>query len=227
MRALNILFAAAFISTSPAVSGSPPTTWDGLLEVKSKKMELVYLLPNADFRPYTKIQYDPVEIALQKDWLQNYNDTTVGLSNRISDSEVRAAITKASGEFDKYFAQAFTNAGYTVVTAPGPGVLRVSIGVANVTVTAPDTGTSVGMNFAANAGQATLIVETRDSLTNQLLGRAIDQQLAGDEGPAMRTSASNWNDFEDLFKTWARISVQGLAELKTLSPVDASGMQKH
>ena len=228
MRFLNIIFAAAFISTAaPALAEKPPTTWDGLLEVKSKKIELVYLLPHADFRPYTKIQYDPVQIALQKDWLRNYNQSE-GLGGRISDTEVRKAITKASGEFDKYFAQGFTNAGYTIVTAPGPDVLHVSVGVANVTVTAPDTGMSAGMSFAANAGQATLIVEARDSLTNQLLGRAIDQQLAGDEGVAIaRTSASNWGDFEDLFKTWAKASTNGLTELKSLSPIDAAGMQKH
>lgn len=82
------------------------------------------------------------------------------------------------------------------------------------------------MTFTADARQATFVVEVRDSLTNQLLGRAIDQQLAGDTGAAMRTSASNWGDFEDLFKTWAKISVQGLSELKSLSPVDTSGVQK-
>jgi hypothetical protein len=194
--------------------------------VKSKKLEFVYLLPNANFSPYSKIEYDPVEISLRKDWLQNYNDSSAGFGNRVTQADVRTAMTKASGEFDKYFGQEFIKAGYAIVSAPGPDVLRVSVAVMNVEVTAPDTGASTGMTFTANAGQAALVIEVRDSLTNQLLGRAIDQQLAGDEGPALRTSASNWGDFEDMFKDWAKVSVQGLTELKALSPIDTNGIQK-
>ena len=225
MRALKILLATAFLATASAVAADLPTSWDGLVEVKSKKMEFVYLLPNADFRPYSKIQYDPVEIATRKDWLQNYNDSAAGFDKRLSDGDVRAAIAEASGKFDKYFSDGFAKAGYTIVNAPGQDVLRVSVNVLNVEVSAPDTN-STGTTFTADAGQAALVVEVRDSLTNQLLGRAIDRQLAGDEGPMMRTSASNWADFEDMFKTWAKVSVDGLSELKALSPLDASGMQK-
>jgi hypothetical protein len=35
----------------------------------------------------------------------------------------------------------------------------------------------------------------------------------------MRNTLTNWRDFEDLIGTWAKISVAGVNELKTLSPV--------
>jgi uncharacterized protein involved in copper resistance len=51
--------------------------------------------------------------------------------------------------------------------------------------------------------------------------------IAGHDGaPMMRTSASIRTDFQDMFKTWAKVSVQGLTELKSLSLMDTSGIQK-
>jgi hypothetical protein len=227
VRALKILLAAALASTASIASADMPTSWDGLVSVKSKKIEYVYLLPNADFRQYTKIMYDPVQIAVKPGWLQNYNANAENLENRISDSDIHNAITQASQQVNKYFADAFANAGWTVVNQPGPGVLRVTVGILNVTVTAPDTMSSVGMNAVTSAGQATLLVEARDSLTNQLLGRGVDQQIAGDTIVGqIASSATNWGAFDDLFKTWAKETVNGLNELKVLSPIDTNGIQK-
>lgn len=226
MHVVRSLLAATLIATSCPAAAAPPPTWQGLVLVKSKKMDVVYLLPNADFRSYTQIMYDPVQIAFQKDWLQNYNDQAIGLSDRIDPGELRTAITQATKQFDNYFAAAFTKAGYPIASAPGPNVLRVSTAVLNVSVTAPDTGSSAGTTVAASAGQATFVVELRDSVSNQLLGQAIDPQIAGDYGGSIRTSASNWSDFDDVFKAWAQLSVAGLTKLKSLSPVDTNGIQK-
>lgn len=224
---LRFIAAVALISTPlQAAADMLPANWDGLVQVKSKKLEFVYLLPNADFRPYSKIEYDPVQISMRKNWLRDYNTSSVGEGSVIRDSDVRDMLTKASGEFDKYFAQEFTNAGYAIVTAPAADVLRVSVEVLNVDVSAPDTSVGIQRTFTADAGQAALLIEVRDSVSNQLLGRAVDRKLAGDEGPMMRTSASNWGDFESMFRNWAKTSAQGLTELKSLSPVDASGLQK-
>jgi len=66
----------------------------------------------------------------------------------------------------------------------------------------------------------------RDSVTNQLLGRAIDRRAAGDTGPVYRTSVSNRDDFKQLFQTWANIAAKGLTELRAASPIDTDGIRK-
>lgn len=66
MHVVRSLLAATLIATSCPAAAAPPPTWQGLVLVKSKKMDVVYLLPNADFRSYTQIMYDPVQIAFQK-----------------------------------------------------------------------------------------------------------------------------------------------------------------
>jgi hypothetical protein len=223
------LGAAALLACGPlALAAKPPPNWDNLVRVQSKKLPYVYLAPGADFRAYHKVMLDPTEIAFEKNWQRDYNrDATGGLSGRISDSEMQKTIQKGVSAANDIFAQAFTEAGYPVVTEPGPDVLRVRIGLLDLSVTAPDRKSAGrNYNFAGEAGYATLVVEVRDSQSNALMGRAVDRKVAGDLSSAWRTSVSNRADFRVLVKNWAKTSAQGLEELKARSPINAEGMQQ-
>lgn len=204
-----------------ALAADAPTSWDGLIEVKPKKMDAVYLLPGADFRPYTKVSLDPTEVAFQKDWLKNMNQPGVDLTRRVSQEDAAKILEAARSNFQDIFADAFTKAGYQVVTAPGPDVLRVETAVINLYLNAPDT-MSAGRSrtYTANAGEATLVIEVRDSATGAVLGRVVDRRATLDAGGLqMATSVSNLSDFRQLFKQWAGTTVKGLEELKAHSPV--------
>jgi hypothetical protein len=120
-----------------AASNSPPENWDGLTEVKSKSMDLAYLLPGADFRPYSKVMLDKTVVAFDKDWMKDMRDTR-DLSRRIDDEDAAQIMAAAQAGFEEVFEKEFQKAGYAVVTAPGPDVLRVSTGVANLYINAPD-----------------------------------------------------------------------------------------
>lgn len=213
---IAILAAAAV----PVAAAKPPTTWDGLIQVKSKRLDLVYLQPGADFRAYSKVLIEPTEVAFAKNWQRDYNRSSRALSSRISDAEVQRTISEAVKSADAIFANAWTKGGYAVVDAPGPDVMRVKTGVVNVYVNAPDQPTAGrSYSFAPEAGQATLFVEARDSTTGALLGRAVDQRIVGDTMTAWRTSVSNRADFRDQVQQWADVSVRGMSELKALSPI--------
>jgi hypothetical protein len=207
------------ISAAP-VTAKAPTSWDGLVQVKSKRLDLVYLMPGADFRSYTKVMIDPTEVAFEKNWRRNYNSSATGLSGRISETELQDTINKAIPEATDIFTNAWQKGGYAVVTSPGPDVLRVKTGVVNIRVNAPDTNMSArSRTFSEEAGSATLFIEARDSTTGALLGRAVDQRIVGDNGALWRTTVSNRGDFRDVVKSWADTSVRGMAELKALSPI--------
>lgn len=221
---LAIAAAAAGTQGPAAAREAPPTTWDNLVKVNSKKLPLVYLAPGADFRPYKKIQLDPTEVSFHKDWARNYNGQSRGLSSRVSDSDIQKAVEKGIVAANDIFAEACAEAGYPVVAQPGPDVLRMRTGIINLTVTAPErqmAGRS--RSYANEAGEATLFVEVRDSESGAILGRAVDRKLAGDNGMPYRNSMTNRSDFRLLVKRWAKISVGGLQELKALSPVTALG----
>jgi hypothetical protein len=198
-----------------AMSASAPTEWDNLVKVPSKRFQHVYLLPGADFKPYTKVMLDPAEAAFEKNFVRDYNSSSRGLSQRITSDKAAKALDQVRTGVNQIFAKAYTDAGYQVVTAPGPDVLRLRLGVVNLYVNAVDTQ-SAGRtrSYAPEAGRATMFIEARDSMTGAILGRAVDGQLAGDMGPWIRNSVTNRADFSRLFQTWAKDSVKGLSALK-------------
>lgn len=211
----------------PALAAKAPTEWDGLVRVKSKRLEYVYLLPGADFREYRRVMIDPTELAFKKNWLRDYNSSSLGLSGRLSERDLQEAISKGSQAANEILAEAFTEGGYPVVTEGGPDVLRLRMGVVNISVTAPEANTAGrSRSFSDEAGYATLIVEARDSLSGALLGRAVDGRVAGDNSMLIRNSVTNRGDFRTLMKRWATSSVKGLDELKAQSPINDQGARQ-
>lgn len=218
---LGLASALLLATAGPALADDAPESWDGLVQVKPKRMDAVYLAPGSDFRPYTKLMVDPTEVAFRKDFLKNQNRAGSRLTVRIDDQKAAEILQAARSNFADIFSEAFTEAGYQIVTAPGPDVLRVSTGVMNLYLNAPDTmEAGRTRTYTANAGEATLVIEVRDSSTNALLGRVLDRRATLDTGTMqISSSVTNLSDFRSLFKRWAKNSVEGLAELKAHSPV--------
>ncbi len=214
------LFALLFFLSSAAIS-QDTSTWDGLVQVKPKRLDAAYILPGADFRPYTKVMLDPAEVAFHKDWMKNLNRSTRELSSRVTQEDADRIVAAARDGFAEVFAETFKEKGLEIVTAPGPDVLRIRPGVVDLYVTAPDLQTaSRSRTYTTEAGQATLFLELRDSTTGALLGRALDRKATRDTGRAMvSNSVTNRSDFEALFKKWANIAVQGFEDLHAMSPV--------
>lgn len=217
---LTILGAGAILLAGAGLAADSAQTWDGLVQVPSKQMNTVFLQPGADFRDYTKVILDPTEIAFAKDWQSNYNNNVLSNSQRVSDAQVQQTISEAVTAAGSIFAEAWTKGGFSVVSAPGPDVMRVKTGVVNITMTAPE-AVAAGrtQSYAAEAGQATFYVEVRDSLTGALLGRAVDHTLVGNDLNTARTADTNRADFRKEVQRWAETSVRGVSELKALSPI--------
>jgi hypothetical protein len=201
----------------------PPDDWDGLVQIKPKRVDAAYLLPGADFRPYKKLMIDPVEVAFKKDWQKNYNRDAATLSQRLTPEHVEKIAAAARENFTEVFTEAYKDAGMELVTTPGADVLRVRPGVVDLYITAPD-NMSAGMSrtYTMESGEATLFLEVRDSTTGALLGRALDRRNTRNTGRAsVSNSVTNLSDFRALFKQWADISVKGFQELREMSPVPA------
>src|SRR5262245_41339048 len=104
-----ITFGATTFSAALAAE-NPSASWDGLVAVESKRLDAVYLMPAADFRTYTKVMFDPVEVALKKNWLRDYNRTAGDLSGQISTADVQKAFETIRTQFGEMFAKAYSDA---------------------------------------------------------------------------------------------------------------------
>jgi hypothetical protein len=223
LAAICAALAVVGVAATATQAARPPATWDGLVLVDSKRLDRVYLLPGADFRTYTKVMLDPTEVAFRKDWMRDYNSTMRGAGGRLDQKQADRIMEAVRSGMGETFAKAYREAGFEVVDSPGPDVLRVRTGVVNLDIAAPDVMTAGrSKTFSQDAGEATLVLEARDSQSGALLGRALDRRAAGDSRPYLRNSVTNVADFQRLFDIWAKASVQGLAKLKAMSPISAA-----
>ena len=217
MRIRMLSTVVAMLLAAPLL-GQTGDSWDGLVKVRSPRADAVFLAPGADFRTYTKVMLGPTAIAFRRTWQSDYNRNARG-GSRISDADAAQIADAARQGFEEIFAREFREAGYEIVDQAAPDVLLLRTAVANLYIAAPDRMTAGRVSsYSYEAGEATLVLEARDSVSRAVLGRAIDNRLAGDH-PGVRTQVSNRADFEALFRTWARTSIRGLETLKAESPV--------
>jgi hypothetical protein len=214
----RILALLAFVGLASLASGQAPESPDGLVKVTPRRMELAWLRPGADFRPYTKVIIGTTQVAFRPDWRKNYN-LNASVGNWVSQEQADKIMAAAQTNFDEIFRDAFRKAGYEVVTAPGPDVLRVNSAVLDLDVYAPLGQNTFATTWIISAGQAALIVEVRDSATNALLGRVADRRETQDLGRQLASTPNTLYDFRRLFNLWAGICTKALEELKSASPI--------
>ena len=119
----RIVAGLAFGIVASLALGQTPESPDSLVKVTPRRMELAWLRPGTDFRPYTKVIVDRTQVAFRPGWRSDYNmDASVG--NWVTPEDANRIMAAAQTNFDEIFREAFRKAGYEVVTAPAPDVLR-------------------------------------------------------------------------------------------------------
>ena len=205
MVVLSGIAGAALSEPVRAAVSDPARTaaQDGLVPVNAKSLDEVYLRPSGDWTGYRKVLIDPAEVAFRKNWLRDLNWTR-GPSRWLSPSDAEEVLKTAAASMAKMVADQFVGKGYEVVTAPGPGVLRVTPSVTELDVYEPD-GTFARPErlFTKDAGTATLGLELRDSQSGALLGLFVDRSTASQiRRINYTTQTSNEFWFEAMFRLW-------------------------
>jgi len=214
-----VVLTAAWPVAQAAAPAAVPPELEGLVKVKSKNLDAIYLLPGADFNAYPKIMIDPVQVSFAKNWIKDINRAR-GTGGRIDESDAQRIAEAMRTGFEEIFAAAFKAKGHQIVAAPARDALRLSPAVVNLYINAPEPAQGgVTRTYTVEAGEATLVLQVRDSTTGALLGVAVDRSQTRNLGRAViTTSASNRADFEDLFKRWSVICAAGLEELIARRP---------
>ena len=201
-----------------AQDGSMPTTsYDGLELVPDSKAAAAYVRPGADFSGYDQILLLDCYVAFNKDWQKNYNRDSRSLSRKVSDSDVTRMKEGMAELFKDVFVEELSEkGGYTLSETPAENVLLIRPAIIDLQVTAPDTRSAErSYTFVNSAGAATLYIELYDSVSGEILARAVDRKAGRDYGRMeWSTSSSNRAEARRIVRRWAGWLREGLDEVR-------------
>jgi hypothetical protein len=202
-------------NTSP--SGPPELdsslTYDGLAKVKNPKAKGAWMRPDFSLDGYTKImligagiEYRPVKpVPRAAAASASQFPLTPEQKERLR-SIVRDAFRTELAQSQRF----------QLVDEPGPDVLMIWGGLIDVVSYVPPDSIGRSNIYLNSVGEATLVVELRDSESNAVLVRIIDRRAAQGLGPMARsTSVTNWSEVQQIARTWASQLRQGLEEAAT------------
>jgi len=104
---------------------------------------------------------------------------------------------------------------FTLVDEIGPDVLLIRVALLDVVSFVPPQTAGRSEVFLSSVGEATLVVELRDSITDAILARAMDRRAAGDTSGLMSRSNSvtNTTEVRRLIRRWMSNLRERLDEL--------------
>ena len=193
-----------------------------LKEGEGDQAKLVYIAPNVDWKKYTKIYIEPVEL-----WKSDDKDSPLGkLSPENQQMLVSFLYTELNNELQK---------SYTIVSSPGPDTLVLHSAVTEAKKSAPVRNlltSIVPFGIAANilvtaafgtgigVGEVEVEAELLDGQTNQRLAAAVDRR-AGTK--ALRTKFDGtWGDVKLAFEFWSQRLETRLVELRAGKVADTN-----
>jgi hypothetical protein len=141
-------------------------------------------------------------VAFKKNWERN----TKVAGRRVPKSHIEKMKVSAADLLKEVFQEELeANDGFPLATAADDHVLLFRTAIVDLVVTAPDVPVPGRVEqYTSSSLAATLYLELFDSVTGDILARAIDRQVVRDPGFARWTnSVTNRADAKRIFRRWA------------------------
>jgi hypothetical protein len=196
------------------------TTPDGLVRAKGSKFDDLWVKPGADIASYDALLIGNVRIAYKRK--PNSRRYSITGSNFALDARqakelqdlLRQALVKQIDE----------SKSWTLADAAGPGVLLIEPGLIDLVVKVPTDAPPNSNTYTTSAGEVTLMLELRDSETQEILARVADRKEARRPGSGPNNlywsnPINNKSAVQSMFRRWARIL---MARLDTAHRIGAS-----
>lgn len=178
-------------------------TFDDLVRVDDPLVAEAFIDPDADFSVFKRVSVLQPHVAFRANWQRDQNRSR---SSRITVRDMERIKSDVATLFARVFTDRLESAGYEVVDIAADDVLVVRPAIIDLDITAPDIRTpGRSRSFTTTAGAATLYIQLFDSVSGEILGRAIDRRTARAPGGVVQwsTSVSNQADARRMFGRWA------------------------
>lgn len=210
-----LVLASALLGGCATTATQQKSEWDGLVRQPHPRLAAVFVRPGIqeDMTAFRSVMLDPVDVSFSSEFERNRRG---GISSRRLDADDLAAIQQdLASLFQEVFREELQGGGYEVVDKPGPDTLRVSAAIVDLFISAPEAAQSVGRSrtYVADSGRMTLVLELRESITGEILARAVDARSGRNVGTlSIANRATNRTEARRALRIWARALREGLDE---------------
>jgi hypothetical protein len=199
-------------TSTPTIDMSPEAevTFDGLHEVKGGRADQAWARPGFDLSQYSKIVVQGAGIEYRPGGNASRRPSSRGGPYAVTEDQkerLRAGVAEAFVE------ELSKSEHFTIVSEPGPDVLLVRGSLLDVVSWVPPQPMGRGDIYISQVGEATLVLELRDSITEAILARSIDRRAIESGGMgnlSYSNPVSNQADVKRVIRTWARLLRESL-----------------
>jgi len=199
----------------------PLVTADGLHLVPDTQLRLVYADPDADLGVYSKLLLINPHVAFRKDWRRDINQNK---PYNVTAQDMQNIRTELAEMFKEILVSKLQAGDHVLVEEQGEDVLIIRPAILDLNITSPDTRrATTTRSIARSAGDMMLYLELRDSLTGDILAKALDHQVdRSNITTFVSDKTRNEKAARRILDGWAEILVNGLNETMQV----ASGRQE-
>jgi hypothetical protein len=202
-----LLAACASSGTAPSIDTGPDAevSFDGLNRVSNSRADKAWAREGLDLSGYTKIKLENAGF----EYRPGGESSTMWAVRRSSSGPYhvtesqKARFEEAVG--DVFREELARGQRYVIVDEAGPDVLLVRGGMLDIVSMVPPEGVGRTDIYLNKVGEATLLLELRDSETNSILARSLDRRAAERPGNELTLSnpVTNRAEVRRLARRWA------------------------
>ena len=210
---LAAVLVVAGCATDPSIQSGPnaETTFDGLVRIDNARFAAAWIDPDVDLKKYTKIIPGGAEFEFRN--VQKMSASTARRSNEkefwISDTNKQRLVDTVTEVFTEELQK---SEHFTVTDEPGPDALIIVGGLHDIVSQVPPEEVGRSQIWLRSLGEATLVIELRDSLSNEVVYRAVERRAVENVGSQMirANTATTWAEVRRWARRWAVRLREGL-----------------
>lgn len=213
IRYVSLAAAAMLLAAGCAVSDltidtsdEAEVTYDGLYPVDGGTADAAWARPGADISKYSKIMLQGVGIEYRPGGKSGrlYHARRSDDHYEMSDKQ-KARLEELLHEY--FLKELGESEKFTIVQEAGPDVLLIRGGLLDVVSFVPPEPLGREEIFLSRVGEATLVLDIRDSVSGAIIARAVDRRAAGDSANGLTRSnrVMNTAEVRQMIRAWAKL----------------------
>jgi len=206
----------AACASEPTIQTGPnaEVSFDGLVRVDNSRFAGAWIDPDVDLSRFKKVLPGGAEFEFRSVDKVSASAARRSTSREffISEKDQRKLEQVMSDIVDEELSQSEI---YELTDEPGTDVMIVRGAMLDIVSYVPPNIRGRGEIYLDQVGAATLVIEVVDSLTGEVVARAVERRAAEPAGRMglQSTSVTNWQEVRRLARRWARKLREGLEAL--------------